>query len=417
LNNPFFEVSSVRFVQFLSTAVLAAMIVSANPYPSNAQAIANPPIQEIALPGSPFAVAATRDGKYVFASLSGATSGIAILKQGTNSLSLVRILPTGGGAFGLAITSDSRYLLDTVQPSRSATIPSGVQIIDLRKAVAGDADAIIGTVPTGTNSGPIEVGLSNDNSFIFVSDENNETVGVIDFKKALRTDGDASSVVGFIPVEQLPVGLAFSGDNRYLYVSNEAANATDPGYDPNACQTPTGIGTGTTPGPAGTLSVIDVRKAETDPVHSVLASVYAGCSPVRVVLSDDSSVAWVTGRAENNVLAFNTSALLNDPANALLVRTPVGTAPVGIQLFDHDRFIAIANSNRFTTGQTGTVSILDYEKALAGAGASATLGTFPAGQFPRQWAVSNNGKFLYLTEFSSNILGVLTVPTLIKDLD
>jgi DNA-binding beta-propeller fold protein YncE len=379
--------------------------------------IANPPIQEIALPGSPFAVAAMRDGKYVFASLSGATGGIAILKQGSSSLSLVRILPTGGGAFGLAITSDSRYLLDTVQPNRGATTPAGVQIIDLRKAVAGDSDTIIGTVPTGTGSGPVEVGLSNDNSVVFVSNESNETVGVIDFEKALRTGGNASSVVGFIPVEQLPVGLAFSGDNRYLYVSNEAANPTDPGYDPNACQTPTGIGTGTTPGPQGTLSVIDVRKAETDPADAVLASVYAGCSPVRVVLSQDSSVAWITGRAEDNVLAFNTSALLNDPANALLVRTPVGTAPVGIQLFDHDRFIAIANSNRFTTGQTGTVSILDYEQALAGAGASATLGTFPVGQFPRQWAVSNNGKFLYLTEFSSNILGVLTVPALVKDLN
>ena len=38
--------------------------------------------------------------------------GIAIIKQGPSSDSLVRILPTGGGTWGLAITPDGRYLLD-----------------------------------------------------------------------------------------------------------------------------------------------------------------------------------------------------------------------------------------------------------------------------------------------------------------
>ena len=123
--------------------------------------------------------------------------------------------------------------------------------------------------------------------------------------------------------------------------------------------------------------------------QSVLASVYAGCSPVRVVLSEDSSIAWVTARAADTVLAFSARAILEGAAPgwkgktghqfpALLSTTPVGTAPVGIQLFDHDSFIAVANSNRFTPGGTGTVSILDYDKALAGEGDSATLGTFTA---------------------------------------
>ena len=35
--------------------------------------------------------------------------------------------------------------------------------------------------------------------------------------------------------------------------------------------------------------MVDVQKAESDPAHSILASVYGGCSPVRVVLSQDSS--------------------------------------------------------------------------------------------------------------------------------
>ena len=395
-------------------AILAAGALLSAPALASAQAI-NPTLQDLSLPGSPFAVATTPDGKYAFASLSGSSNGIAIIKQHRTSASLVRVLPTGGGAWGLTVTPDGKYLLDTVQPAGSATTPQGVQIIDIHKAVAGQPGAILGTVSTGPGSGPIEVALSNDDRYVFATNEDNETVSVIDFRKALATGGSASSLIGNIPVEQLPVGLAFSPDGRYLYVSNEAANSTDPGYNPTACNTPTGIGTGTTAGPEGTLTVVDLRKAERDPADSVLASVFAGCSPVRVVLSDRGNIAWVTARAEDDVLAFSTRRLLTDPSHALLSRTPVGVAPVGIQLFDNDRLIAVADSNRFTTGQAGTVSILDYHKALSGAGAADTVGTFEAGEFPRQWGLSTNDRFLYLTEFSSNVLAIFPVRSLVND--
>ena len=407
------------------TNFLAAFAILSNIQPALAQTI-NPPKQEISLAGSPFAVTTTPDGRYVFASLSGAANGIAVIKQEHTSATLVRVLATGGGTYGLIVTPDGRYLLDTVQPIGSATTPQGAQFIDVQKAIAGQADAILGTVPTGADSGPIEVGLSKDDRFVFVSNEDNETISVIDFRKALVSGETASSIVGTIPVEQLPVGLAFSANGRYLYVTNEEANPTDPGYSATACNIPNGIG-GTDPGPEGILTVVDVQKAESDPAHSVLASVYAGCSPVRVVLSQDSSIAWVTARAEDSVLAFSTRGLLDysferpgrtaHTLPALLSTTPVGTAPVGIQLFDHDRLIAVANSNRFTPGGTGTVSILDYDKALTGAGDSATLGTFTAGEFPRQWALSPDGQHLYLTEYSSNILAIFPVPALIKELD
>jgi DNA-binding beta-propeller fold protein YncE len=383
-----------------------------------------PPQQQIALAGSPFAVTTSTDGQYVFASLSGTANGIAIIKQSRGSATLIRVLPTGGGTFGLTVTRDGRYLLDTVQPIGNATTPQGVQIIDIHKAIAGQADAILGTVPTGNGSGPIEVGLSVDNRFVFVSNESNETVDVIDIAKAVASSGSTSSIVGAIPVEQLPVGLAFSGSGRYLYITNEEANPTDPGYNPAACNIPNSTG-GTSPGPEGTLTVVDVQKAEIDPAQSVLATVYAGCSPVRVVLSQDSEIAWVTARAADAVLAFSTRGLLEGSSPvwkgksghqlpALLSTTPVGTAPVGIQVFDHDRYIAVANSNRFTAGGTGTVSILDYAKALNGAGDAATVGTFTAGEFPRQWALSPDGEYLYLTEFNSNVLAIFPVPALIK---
>ena len=84
--------------------------------------------------------------------------------------------------------------------------------------------------------------------------------------------------------------------------------------------------------------MVDVQKAEISPAESILASVYAGCSPVRVVLSHDSEIAWVTAR-----------------------------------------------------------------------------GTFTAGEFPRQWALSPDDEYPYLTEFNSNILAIFPVPALTKE--
>lgn len=149
----------------------------------------SPAQQDISLPGSPFAVTTTPDGEYAFASLSGATDGIAIIKQGQQSASLVGVLPTGGATFGLTVTANGKYLLDTVQRVAGSTTPAGAQIIDIQKAVAGEPGAILGTIPTSAGSGPIEVALSNDGRFAFVTNEDNETVSVINFREMLATGG------------------------------------------------------------------------------------------------------------------------------------------------------------------------------------------------------------------------------------
>jgi len=379
--------------------------------------------QEIALPGSPFAVTTTPDGQYLFVSMianqKGGRNGIAIIRQRKPSASLIRVFNTGGDTFGLAMTSDGKYLVDTVQTEDGSAAPEGAQFIDVRKAIAGESGAILATVPTSPQTASsIEVGLSNDNRFAFVSNEYDDTVSVINFKKAIASGG-TNAIVGTIPVEHAPVGLAFSGDGRYLYVTNEKANESDPGYNGTVCQIPSGIGNPPplNPGPYGRLTVVDVPEAEVNPASSVRTSLYAGCSPTRVFLSKDNTVVWVSARDENNLLAFSASAILANAENPLLSVTPVGVAPDGAQPFDHQRFIAVANTNRFYTGQTGTVSILDYAAALSGAGDSGTVAQFPAGAFPRQWVISPNGKYLYLTEFSSDVLAILSTRAIEKGVE
>jgi hypothetical protein len=158
--------------------------------------------QQIPLPGSPFAAITTPDGRYVFVSMGGASSGVAVIRQRKTFATDVQMIATCGPAFGLAMTKNGRYLLVAVQAGKSC--PSGgVQFINVPKAIAGDPSAAMGTVPTDPTA--IEVELSADNSLVFVANEFSapqgepDTVSVIDFKEALISGQNASSVIGENP--------------------------------------------------------------------------------------------------------------------------------------------------------------------------------------------------------------------------
>jgi 6-phosphogluconolactonase (cycloisomerase 2 family) len=403
-------------------AALATALTGLTAEASAAAPLIEPVKQEIILAGSPFAVLPTPDGKYVFASLSGASAGTAIIERNGASDSLVGTIPdptAGGGIFGLAITHDGKYLLATVQdktPSGSLPTAAGVQVIDVHKAVTGAPEPVIGYVPLPEGSGPVYAEVSNDDRYLFVSDEDQKQVAVIDLAAATTGAPGTNDLVGFIPVGALPVGIVESPDGRYVYITSEEGNSTDPGYNPTACSVPGSKGTAT-PGPEGTVTVVDTQTATTDPADSVVSTVTAGCQPVRIALGDGGKVAWVTDRTDGKIAAYDTEKLVTDPTDALISRTTVGVAPVGLQLFDDGQLIAVANSNRFgTINQQGTISIVNARKALRGEGESATLATFSAGEFPREMGLSPDGQSLYLAEYNSNTFVDFSVPDLVSTL-
>jgi YVTN family beta-propeller protein len=355
--------------------------------------------QQLALPGSPFAVQTTSDGHWAFTSLSGARTGIAVLEHMNRRYQLVHIVPTAGPALGLTLSRDGSLLL-------AATRPHSVAFIDVGRAIAGAPDAVLGYQSLGAVAGTIDLALSGDGRLLFATNENSSTVSVINVRNALRSDFAASAVIGQIPVELAPVGLAVSPDDAHLFVTNEQAKAGTPGYNPNACTLPAG-----TLGPQGTITVVDVRRAEISPSTSVVSRAYAGCVPVRMELSRTGDIGWVSARASNQLEAFSVERLLVDPAQALIATTPVGPAPVGLQLFAEGRLIAVANSNRFTPAP-GSVSIVSTKRALNHQ--PATQKTFNVGLFPRQWALSGDGTLLLLTEFSASRLDIFEVPDLLQ---
>ncbi len=180
------------------------------------------------VPSDPFGVVVTPDGRWAFVALTAAgggrpltavsthpdlaevrariseRQGVGVFRAGRSRLpSLVRQI--SGRPFGEALTPDGRYLL-------AADGQSGAEVISVRAAEAGAKDAVVGVLSAGgrTDVGAIEVAVSRDGRYAFVSDEGSDVISVFNLSLALADKFAAGYFVGAIPTQEAPVGLAFS---------------------------------------------------------------------------------------------------------------------------------------------------------------------------------------------------------------
>lgn len=138
----------------------------------------------------------------------------------------------------------------------------------------------------------------------------------------------------------------------------------------------------------------------------------AGCSPVRLVTSPKGDVAYVSARASNALLAFDTKKLVDDPANARIGTVPAGIAPVGVEVVDGGKRVVVTSSNRFGGGASDPQRLTVIDTARIASGAAAVLGTIPAGAFPRELRTTADGRTLLLTNFASQSVQMIDVARL-----
>jgi DNA-binding beta-propeller fold protein YncE len=218
-------------------------------------------------------------------------------------------------------------------------------------------------------------------------------IAVFSLRRALSDGFRPADLVGAIRAGHAPVGLAVSPDGRWLYATSEVEAGRSPPLVPG----------GHSLGGQGTLQVIALRRAETDPGRSVVVTVTAGCEPVRVITSADGSVVWVTARGSDALVAFSAARLRADPARSVISWARAGESPVGLALVRGGSRIVVADSNRFAArGASSSLAVVSVAKALAGR--PAVLGYLPAGGFPRQMALEPGGQTLLVTNFNSGQL-------------
>jgi DNA-binding beta-propeller fold protein YncE len=342
-------------------------------------------------PLEPFGVAISPDSRTAFvADASGAIYAYS-LGSGAPTVENVdsfRVTSTDGippqpgvSPLGLASTPNGKYLI-------AADNNGGAVVFNVSHLEA--ADSHWSSWRTGTlesrGQGAIEAAVSPGGTFVFVTLEGSDRLAVFDLKRALLDGFGQSDVVGTVPLGVAPVGMAISPNGRYLYVTSEAAARSQN---------------------EGTLTTIDVATAEHAPSRSIVSTVSAGCSPVRVVAT--SSSVYVTARGSDALLDFTASDLVSHPASALQGVVHVGEAPVGVALVDHDKAVVIADSDRFSAPGEGA----DLAVATEDQGGHLSLaGYVKSGSFPRDIAVVPNGSALLVSNFGSGQVEEVAVASL-----
>lgn len=325
--------------------------------------------------GTPFGVAISAGGQFAFASTG---SALAVLKLSAGRpADVIHWINLPEFTSGVALTPDGQNLL--------LAAGAGAVVVSVSAAEQGSSHAVLGELSVPGAGGPgtesaIQVAVSADSRYAFVSLEGTHQIAVFDLAVAAASGfGGNDGYVGAIPTQVDPVGLAMSPDGQWLYSTSEAQKS------------------GTS---VGTLAVISVPRAESDPATgSVVATVTAGCNPVRVITSADGSVVWVTARASDALLAFSADRLRTDPAHALLADVRVGEAPVGLALAKRGSLMVVADSNRFGTAKSASLAVVDVADALAGR--PALLGYLPAGLFPRDMAAGPGGGTVLVANYGS----------------
>ena len=200
----------------------------------------------VRLTGMPFAVAVTAGGQYSFVS-TGVGRSIEVLRSGgTLAPAPVRRIQVPAAPHGEAITPDGQYLL--------AAAGSGAVVISVARAEHHRQGSVLGTLTSPHGDGAVEVALSGDGQFAFVTLENSGTMAVFNLRAALASGLRTSGFIGDVRLGINPIGMTVSRDGQWLYVTAQKRNqASD----------------------QGTLTMMNVARAETDPARSIQAAVPA----------------------------------------------------------------------------------------------------------------------------------------------
>jgi serine/threonine-protein kinase len=336
--------------------------------------------QFVTLAGMPFAVTVTGNGRWSFVS-TGVGRSIEVLRAGAGLAPvLTHQITVPAAVHGEAITPDGHYLL--------AASGSGVVVVRVRRAEHGRAGSVLGTLSSPGGAGAAEVALSRDGRFAFVTLPGSGTLAVFNLAAALASGLHDSGFVGNVRLGVNPIGVTLSRDGQWLYVTTQKR-------DRQSGQ--------------GTLSVISVARAESQPASAVRSTVLAGCGPGRVITTSGGSTVWVTAKASNTLLAFSAARLRSDPGRALIAKVRVGQAPIGLTALSGGRRILVANSG-MRRGHPACLAVIDAAAALAGR--PAFVGVIGAGVLPREFAVEPGGRTALVTNSASHQLEAVNVSRL-----
>ncbi len=187
-----------------------------------------------------------------------------------------------------------------------------------------------------------------------------------------------------ITVGLAPAGLAISPDGAFVYVINYVTGNPV----------------------SGTISVIQTS------TNTVVNTIPGFSGPFAIAITPNGKYAYVTNFGSNNFAPFGTSiSVVNLTSNTIIAAINVGIQPSGIAITPDGRYAYVTNYNtlyagsgftNLTAGQ-GTVNIIDIETNTV------IPPIIAVGESPANIAISSNGKFAYVSNYTSNTVTVLNI--------
>jgi DNA-binding beta-propeller fold protein YncE len=371
---------------------------SATPSACN-QATADP-VTDVSLPGHPFMALATPDGCWIFVSMQqgrpALQAGVAVVQRMRGTVTLARVISLENSAVGMVLSHDGKMLI--------VTNGDYVDFLDVARLKSGEGDPKLGRIYGGPDVAETNVNVTPDDRFLFVSDHAipKETATVYRLDKAREASFKGDFKVGSIHVGREVLAILFAQDPRYLYIVTEQAGS-DTTWSAACPQNPP-----VKKAVEGTLNVIDVKRAETDPTNSIVARIKAGCVATRMALSPRGDRLYVTARADNALVVLDTTKFLKDPEHAKVATVPVGVSPMGVSLMDNGKKLVVTNVG--TTEEPQSLTVIDAAKVTSGSGA--VLGTIPVGSGPRDASLTKDGRTLFVPNFNSRTLRLIDLARL-----
>src|SRR5436305_8390987 len=177
----------------LACAALLALCLTASAQARESQcnAALSAPVSYVQLPGHPFSTVSSPDGCWLFVSLTSSNpksaNGVAVLGRGRGQIALKKVFAVEAEPTGMTVTHDGKLLV----------VADGdyVVFMDTAQMTAGRGDPLLGYIKDADFAGSVYVNTTADDRFLFVSDENVETVTVINLQRA-RAEGFKESEIG-----------------------------------------------------------------------------------------------------------------------------------------------------------------------------------------------------------------------------
>lgn len=338
---------------------------------------------------------------------------------------VVATIDVGENPAGIAITPDSLFAY--VANNNNDSIPGGdtVSVLNLT------TNTVEQTIGDASFNEPYTVTINASGTKAYVTNSNSTTVTIID----LATNTVTGTIDGF----DGPSGLVITPDGSFAYVNNYGGpDGVGSGHGTTVrlvnLDTNTIIGMPLTVGLApaalaitpdgafvyvinyvdgnlgtGTISIIQTSD------NSVQLDAIIGFSgPFAIAITPDGKYAYVTNFGSNNFTPVGTTVSAVDiTSNTIIATILVGIQPAGLAITPDgtlayaSNYSTLYNGPGFTdlTAAQGTVDIIDIQSNTT---IAPIIGV---GLSPAAIAISPSGRFAYVSNYSSNTVSVIALPS------